>query len=243
MTPHRTPNPAAGAKSPKSCSSRAGSPNVRSTWSATASAVSTTSQHRAMVDLGFLPEEETWQRPRPQRSASTSSTSPRRDFTREELDCGSRSRSSSTSAPCPSAPDGDAAVLAFSEPPRQADLASLRMLLNRRLKVVLTTPGAIHAGHQKPLRPRRGDRRAPPRGARIHRRASPDVVFDVQTSSSATPSPRWRPPSPTSSTRWSPTPSASAPRTSTSNPTTPPSACGTASTACCRPSPVPPGPP
>src|SRR5690606_37684691 len=66
-----------------------------------------------------------------------------REFSREELD----------SVPLkvilhfqtlPLGVEDDAMLLAFSEPPRQVDLANLRMLLNRRIRVVLTTPSAVH---------------------------------------------------------------------------------------------------
>lgn len=45
----------------------------------------------------------------------------------------------------PLALEGDLLTLAFSEPPRQIELGNLRLLLNKRLKVVLTTPSCVHA--------------------------------------------------------------------------------------------------
>ena len=45
----------------------------------------------------------------------------------------------------PLAQDGDLLTLAFGEPPRAMEQGNLKLLLNRRLKFVLTTPGAIQA--------------------------------------------------------------------------------------------------
>ncbi len=99
-------------------------------------------QHRAIVELGFLPEEEVWQALAACHGLDFLDLA-QREFTREELE----------SVPLkvilhfrtlPVGTDADVTILAFSEPPRQADLANLRMLLNRRLRVVLTTPAAIH---------------------------------------------------------------------------------------------------
>ncbi len=139
------------------------------------------SQHRAILDLGYLPETDIW------RTLATAHglefvDLDTREFSREELD----------SVPLkvllhfrtlPIGTDDDGVILAFAEPPRQADLASLRMLLNRRIKVVLTTPAAI----QNVIKNRFGlgaetvERLREERGPGD---ASPDVVFDVQTSSS-----------------------------------------------------------
>lgn len=140
-----------------------------------------TSQHRTLVDLGFVPEEEAW-RTLAQTLGLDFVDLASREFTREELDA----------VPLkvilhfrtlPVGNDGDAIVLAFADPPRQVDLANLRMLLNRRIKVVLTTPGAIHAV----IKSRFGlgaetvERLREERGPGD---ASPDVVFDVPTQSS-----------------------------------------------------------
>jgi type II secretory ATPase GspE/PulE/Tfp pilus assembly ATPase PilB-like protein len=139
-------------------------------------------QHRALVELGYTSEEEAWR-------ALAIATGmefvdlARRQFSREELDV----------VPLkvilhfrtlPIGADGDAIILAFSEPPRQVDLANLRMLLNRRIKAVLTTPSAVDAV----IKSRFG------LGAETVQRlreehdsddTSPDVVFDVAVASTS----------------------------------------------------------
>jgi general secretion pathway protein E/type IV pilus assembly protein PilB len=134
-------------------------------------------QHRAIVELGYATEDEAWRALALAQGLEFVDLS-LREFTREELDA----------VPLkvilhfrtlPVGLDGDDMVLAFSEPPRQVDLTNLRMLLNRRLKIVLTTPGAIHSV----IKSRFGlgaetvERLREERGGD----ASPDVVFDVPT--------------------------------------------------------------
>jgi len=134
--------------------------------------------HRVLVDLGYVTEEEAWRTLAASYGLEFVDLSDRA-FTREELE----------SVPLkvilhfhtlPVGLEGDAVVLAFSEPPRQGDLANLRMLLNRRLKVVLTTPAAIQAvvkerfGLGAETVERLRDERGPGD-------ASPDEVFDVPT--------------------------------------------------------------
>ncbi len=137
-----------------------------------------TPQHRAVVDLGYLTEEEAW-RALAQAQGLEFVDLATRDFTREELE----------SVPLkvilhfrtlPLGTEGDAMVLAFSEPPRQVDLANLRMLLNRRLKVVLTTPEAVRSV----IKSRFGIGAETVERLREERSegdTSPDVVFDVAT--------------------------------------------------------------
>ncbi len=139
-----------------------------------------TPQHRALVDLGFASEEEAWRALAISQGLEFVDLT-QREFSREELD----------SVPLkvilhfqtlPLGVEDDAMLLAFSEPPRQVDLANLRMLLNRRIRVVLTTPSAVHnviksrfglgAETVERLRGERGGD------------ASPDVVFDVPTTTS-----------------------------------------------------------
>ncbi len=132
--------------------------------------------HRALVDLGYVTEDVAWRALAASQGLEFVDLS-ERVFTREELEA----------VPLkvilhfqtlPLGLEGDAVVLAFSEPPRQVDLANLRMLLNRRLKVMLTTPAAIQSvvkerfglGAQTVERLR--DERGPGEG-------SPDEVFDV----------------------------------------------------------------
>lgn len=134
--------------------------------------------HRVLVDLGYVTEEEAWRTLAASQGLEFVDLTAR-VFTREELE----------TVPLkvilhfrtlPLGLDGDAVVLAFSEPPRQVDLANLRMLLNRRLKVVLTTPSAIQSvikdrfglGAETVVRLR--DERGPGD-------PSPDEVFDVAT--------------------------------------------------------------
>jgi general secretion pathway protein E/type IV pilus assembly protein PilB len=45
----------------------------------------------------------------------------------------------------PVALDGEVLTLAVSEPPGQLELGNLRLLLNKRLKIVLATPSSLHA--------------------------------------------------------------------------------------------------
>jgi general secretion pathway protein E/type IV pilus assembly protein PilB len=136
-----------------------------------------TPQHRAIVELGYATEEDVWRALALGQGLEFVDLSSR-EFTREDLDA----------VPLkvilhfrtlPLGSDGDAIVLGFSEPPRQVDLANLRMLLSRRVKVVLTTPGAIRAVIQtrfglgaETVERLRGERGGD---------ASPDVVFDVAT--------------------------------------------------------------
>jgi general secretion pathway protein E/type IV pilus assembly protein PilB len=49
----------------------------------------------------------------------------------------------------PTSLDGELLTLAFSEPPRQADLGNLRLLLGKRIQISLSTPSAIHAAIKK----------------------------------------------------------------------------------------------
>ncbi|MGA1237147.1 MAG: GspE/PulE family protein [Limisphaerales bacterium] len=49
----------------------------------------------------------------------------------------------------PTSLDGELLTLAFSDPPRQADLGNLRLLLGKRIQITLSTPSAIHAAIKK----------------------------------------------------------------------------------------------
>ncbi|MGE3312247.1 MAG: GspE/PulE family protein [Limisphaerales bacterium] len=132
--------------------------------------------HRVLVDLGYVTQDVAWRTLAASQGLEFVDLSDR-VFTREELEA----------VPLkvilhfhtlPLGLDGDAVVLAFSEPPRQVDLANLRMLLNRRLKVMLTTPAAIQSvvkerfGLGAETVERLRDERGPGD-------ASPDEVFDV----------------------------------------------------------------
>ncbi|PWU18427.1 MAG: general secretion pathway protein GspE [Verrucomicrobia bacterium] len=100
-------------------------------------------QHRAILDLNFASEEDTW------RALAAAShldyVDPvALDLPRPTLDL----------VPLkfifhyrllPLDGDADSLTLAISEPPRQMEQGNLRLLLGKRLKIVLATPSAIHA--------------------------------------------------------------------------------------------------
>jgi len=100
-------------------------------------------QHRAIVDLNFASEEDTWRALA--KANSLEYVDPvALDPSRELLE----------QVPIkfifhyhllPVAVNGDAVTLAFSEPPRQMEQGNLRLLLGKRFKIVLATPSAIHA--------------------------------------------------------------------------------------------------
>jgi general secretion pathway protein E/type IV pilus assembly protein PilB len=134
-------------------------------------------QHRAIVDLNFASEQETWQALAKARHLEFVDPTAL-DLKRETLDL----------VPIkfvfhyrmlPVGLEDDCIQLAFSEPPRQMDLGNLRLLLGKRFTVVLATPSAIHAVIKKnfglgaetiqKLREERG-------GAEIGQ----EIVFDVQ---------------------------------------------------------------
>jgi general secretion pathway protein E/type IV pilus assembly protein PilB len=134
-------------------------------------------QHRALVDLNFASEEDTW------RALATVSRLEFVDPTTLEL-----KKETLELVPIrlvfhhrmlPLGGDGESITLAFSEPPRPMELGNLRLLLNKRFKIVLATPSAIHAVTKKhfglgaetiqKLRDERG-------GAELDR----EIVFDVQ---------------------------------------------------------------
>ncbi len=134
-------------------------------------------QHRAIVDLNFASEEDTW------RALATVSHLEFVDPSSLDL-----KRGTLELVPIklvfhhhmlPIAGDAESLTLAFSEPPRQMELGNLRLLLSQRLQIVLATPSAIHVVIKKHfglgaetiqrLREDRG-------GAELDR----EIVFDVQ---------------------------------------------------------------
>jgi len=134
-------------------------------------------QHRAIVDLNFASEEDTW------RALAEVSHFEFVDPTTFEL-----KRETLELVPIklifhhhmlPIAGDAQSITLAFSEPPRQMEIGNLRLLLNQRFQLVLATPSAIHAVIKKHfglgaetiqrLREERG-------GVELDR----EIVFDVQ---------------------------------------------------------------
>ena len=134
-------------------------------------------QHRAIVDLNFASEEDTW------RALAAVNRLEFVDPFALEL-----KRDTLELVPIkfifhyhllPLGVEEDCLTLAFSEPPSQIEQGNLRLLLSKRFKIVLATPSAIHAVIKKnfglgaetiqKLREERG-------GAEI----SQEIVFDVQ---------------------------------------------------------------
>ncbi len=134
-------------------------------------------QHRAIVDLNFASEEDTW------RALAAVNRLEFVDPFALEL-----KRDTLELVPIkfifhyhllPLGIEEDCLTLAFSEPPSQIEQGNLRLLLSKRFKIVLATPSAIHAVIKKnfglgaetiqKLREERG-------GAEI----SQEIVFDVQ---------------------------------------------------------------
>ena len=134
-------------------------------------------QYRAIVDLNFASEEDTWRALA--RAYNLEFVDPLTlELKRETLEL----------VPIklifhyrliPVGTEDDGLVLAFSEPPRQMEQGNLRLLLGKRFKVVLATPSAVHAVIKKnfglgaetiqKLREERG-------GTEINQ----EIVFDVQ---------------------------------------------------------------
>lgn len=134
-------------------------------------------QHRALVDLNFASEEDTW------RALAEVNHFEFVDPSTLEL-----KRETLELVPInfifhyhmlPIAGDDKMLTLAFSEPPRQMEMGNLRLRLNQRFQLVLATPSAIHAVIKKhfglgaetiqKLRAERG-------GVDLDR----EIVFDVQ---------------------------------------------------------------
>jgi len=134
-------------------------------------------QHRAIVDLSLASEEDTWRALAEVNRLEFVDPSTL-ELQKETLDL----------VPIklifhhhmlPIGGDAEAVTLAFSEPPRQMEEGNLRLLLNKRFKIVLATPSAIHAVIKKhfglgaetiqKLREERG-------GPDLDR----EIVFDVQ---------------------------------------------------------------
>lgn len=134
-------------------------------------------QHRAIVDLNFASEEETWR---------ALAAVHHLEFV-DPMVLGV-TRQMIEQVPLkyvfhyrllPIAAEGESLVLAFSEPLRPMDQGNLRLVLGKRFKVVLATPSAIHAVIKKhfglgaetiqKLREERG-------GAEINQ----EIVYDVQ---------------------------------------------------------------
>jgi general secretion pathway protein E/type IV pilus assembly protein PilB len=100
-------------------------------------------QHRAIVDLNFASEEDTW-RALADVNHLEFVDPVTLDLKRETLEL----------IPIkfifhyhllPVGADGEVVRLAFSEPPRQMEQGNLRLLLGKSFKIVLATPSSIHA--------------------------------------------------------------------------------------------------
>jgi len=100
-------------------------------------------QHRAIVDLNCASEEDTW-RALAEVNGMEFVDPSALDLKRETLEL----------VPLkvifhyhmlPIGGDAESVTLAFSEPPGQMEQGNLRLLLNKRSKIVLATPSAIHA--------------------------------------------------------------------------------------------------
>jgi general secretion pathway protein E/type IV pilus assembly protein PilB len=134
-------------------------------------------QHRAVVDLNFASEEDTW-RALAAVSGLEYVDPIALDLRRETLELVPIKFLFHYHMLPVGAQDG-VVTLAFSEPPRQMEQGNLRLLLNQRFKIVLATPSAVHAVIKKSfglgaetiqkLREERG-------GADLDR----EIVFDVQ---------------------------------------------------------------
>jgi type II secretory ATPase GspE/PulE/Tfp pilus assembly ATPase PilB-like protein len=134
-------------------------------------------QHRAIVDLNFASEEDTWRALAEACGVEFADPSVV-ELKRETLDL----------VPIklifhyrllPLGQEEDCLTLAFSEPPRQMEQGNLRLLLGKRFKIVLATPSSIHSVIKKhfglgaetiqKLREERG-------GTDLNQ----EIVFDVQ---------------------------------------------------------------
>ncbi len=134
-------------------------------------------QHRAIVDLNFASEEDTW-RALAQANRLEFVDPTALDLKKETLELVAI-KLVFHHRMLPIAGDAESLTLAFSEPPRPMELGNLRLLLNKRFTIVLATPSAIHAVIKKhfglgaetiqKLREERG-------GIDLER----EVVFDVQ---------------------------------------------------------------
>jgi len=100
-------------------------------------------QHRAIVDLNFASEEATW------RALAEVSGLPFVDPSTLDLTPATLElvplRLVFHHHLLPIASEAGVLTLAFSEPPRQMELGSLRLVLNQRFQTVLATPSAVHA--------------------------------------------------------------------------------------------------
>jgi len=136
-------------------------------------------QHRAIVDLNYASEEDTY----------------RALAALNHLDFINHDQITLSSAllelvpmklifhyhMVPIALEGDVLTLVFGEPPRQMELGNLRLLLGKRLKVVLTTPSSMHAVLKKQFGLGAQTIQRLREEGGLNKEPSEDVVFDVKT--------------------------------------------------------------
>jgi general secretion pathway protein E/type IV pilus assembly protein PilB len=102
-------------------------------------------QHRAVVDLNFASEEDTW-RALAEANRFEFVDPVGLELKRETLDLVPiKVIFHYHLLPLGLDAESDTLTLAFSEPPRQMEQGNLRLLLGKRFKVTLATPSAIHA--------------------------------------------------------------------------------------------------
>ncbi len=134
-------------------------------------------QHRAIIDLNFASEEDTWRALAAAHNlefVDPVGLDPKRELL-EQIPI----KFIFHYHLLPVGLEGDSVILAFSEPPRQMEQGNLRLVLGKRFRAVLATPSSIHAVIKKNfglgaetiqrLREERG-------GAEI----SQEIVFDLQ---------------------------------------------------------------
>ena len=135
-------------------------------------------QHRAIVDLNYASEEDTY----------------RALAALNHLDFINHDQITLSSAllelvpmklifhyhMAPISLEGDVLTLVFGEPPRQMELGNLRLLLGKRLKVVLTTPSSMHAVLKKQFGLGAQTIQRLREEGGLNKESSEDIVFDVK---------------------------------------------------------------
>jgi type II secretory ATPase GspE/PulE/Tfp pilus assembly ATPase PilB-like protein len=134
-------------------------------------------QHRAVIDLNYATEEDTW------RALAATLNCEFLDLTVRTPD-----PEALKAVPVkfifhyhmvPCALEGELLTIAFSEQPRPMELGNLRLLLNRRIKVALATPSSIHALLKKQFG-LGAETIQKLRESRNPSEGSEDIIFDVK---------------------------------------------------------------
>jgi len=135
-------------------------------------------QHRAVVDLNFASEEDTW-RALAEANSLEFVDPVALDIKRETLDLVPLKIVFHYRLLPLGVDDAECLTLAFSEPPRQMEQGNLRLLLGKRFKIVLATPSSIHSVIKKHfgLGAETIEKLREERGAVD---LSQEIVFDVQ---------------------------------------------------------------